>query len=83
MIFRAKGMEIYGSILKLRETGGAGMVITIGTPQMFPPPGGVGDLYYELQQRNKIPEPFLAVRIDAAWTLKPTAAHLFPTALNT
>ncbi len=33
-------------------------------------------------ERNKIPEPWLAIRIDSAWTLKPTAAHLFPGFLN-
>lgn len=79
---RQKSLETYGAVLKLRESGGVGLVCTIGTPWIFPPPGQVGDLYFELMERNKIPEPWLAVRIDSAWTLKPTAAHLFPGFLN-
>jgi predicted phage terminase large subunit-like protein len=80
---RQKTLETYGAILKLRESGGAGIVITIGTPWIFPPPGEIGDLYYELKERNKQGEPWLAVRVDSAWTLKSTAAHLFPANLNT
>jgi len=79
---RQKSLDTYGAILKLRESGGVGLVCTIGTPWIFPPPGQIGDLYYELMERNKIPEPWLAVKVDSAWTLKPTAAHLFPTSLN-
>ncbi len=75
---RQKSLETYGAILKLRESGGVGLVCTIGTPWIFPPPGQIGDLYYELMERNKSPEPWLAVRVDSAWTLKPTATHLFP-----
>jgi hypothetical protein len=79
---RLKSLETYGALLKLRESGGVGLVFTIGTPWIFPPPGQIGDLYYELMERNKVPEPWLAVRVDSAWTLKPTAAHLFPGFLN-
>src|SRR6266478_2818073 len=79
---RQKSLETYGAVLKLRESSGVGLVCTIGTPWIFPPPGQIGDLYYELMERNKIPEPWLAVRVDSAWTLKPTAAHLFPGFLN-
>jgi hypothetical protein len=79
---RQKSLETYGAVLKLRESGGVGLVCTIGTPWIFPPPGQIGDLYYELMERNKIPEPWLAVRVDSAWTLKSTAAHLFPGFLN-
>jgi len=79
---RQKSLETYGAVLKLRESGGVGLVCTIGTPWIFPPPGQIGDLYYELMERNKIPDPWLAVRVDSAWTLKSTAAHLFPTNLN-
>jgi predicted phage terminase large subunit-like protein len=79
---RQKSLETYGAVLKLRESSGVGLVCTIGTPWIFPPPGQIGDLYYELMERNKIPEPWLAVRVDSALTLKPTAAHLFPGFLN-
>jgi len=79
---RQKSLETYGAVLKLRESSGVGLVCTIGTPWIFPPPGQIGDLYYELMERNKIPEPWLAVRVDSAWTLKSTAAHLFPGFLN-
>jgi hypothetical protein len=79
---RQKSLDTYGAILKLRESGGVGIVLTIGTPWIFPPPGQLGDLYYELQIRNNVPEPWLAVRVDSAWTLKPEAAHLFPNFLN-
>src|SRR5260370_31334017 len=79
---RQKSLETYGAILKLRESGGVGLVCTIGTPWIFPPPGQIGDLYCELMERNKIPEPWLSIRVDSAGTLKPTPAHLFPGFLN-
>src|SRR6266404_565028 len=79
---RGKVTETYGAILKLRETG-AGLTVTCGTPWVPPPPGGVGDLYWELMKRNSnSPEPWLAVRIDPAWVLKPEFEHLFPDKVN-
>jgi hypothetical protein len=79
---RQKSLEIYGAILKLRETG-AGLACTIGTAWVHPPPGEVGDLYYELMKRNDAdPEHPLAVKVEPAWILKPQSAHKFPNHLN-
>lgn len=91
---RQKGLNTYDALLKLREAG-AGITITIGTPWVAPPPGGVGDLYYELMKRNdpqaverhgeKYMSPTdreLAVMVEPAWILKPEATHLFPDHVN-
>jgi predicted phage terminase large subunit-like protein len=75
---RDKILKVYSALLKLREAG-AGVTITLGTPWVHPPPGEIGDLYYELIERNKKdPEHPLAVMVQPAWILKPESAHLFP-----
>jgi hypothetical protein len=80
---RQKGLETYGAILKLRETGNLGIVVTIGTAWVTPPPDGVGDLYFELMKRSRnSPDNWLAIKVEPAWVLKPTSAHKFPDYLN-
>jgi hypothetical protein len=75
---RDKILKVYDAFLKLREAG-AGMAITLGTPWVHPPPDEIGDLYWELMERNKKdPEHPLAVKVEPAWILKPESAHLFP-----
>jgi hypothetical protein len=79
---RDKILKVYDAFLKLREAG-AGATITLGTPWVHPPPDEIGDLYWELMERNKKdPEHPLAVKVEPAWILKPESAHLFPDHLN-
>jgi hypothetical protein len=80
---REKSLETYGALLKLREAGGAGIVVCIGTPWVQPPPGESGDMYWELMKRNdQDPTHPMAVLRQSAWILKPESSHLFPDHLN-
>jgi hypothetical protein len=61
---RAKVIETYDALLKLREVGSS-LVITVGTAWY------IGDLYWELQRRNNDdPQKSLAVLVQPAWTVK-------------
>src|SRR5258708_1288075 len=80
---REKSLETYGALVKLREAGGAGAVVCIGTPWVQPPPGESGDMYWELMKRNdQDPTHPMAVLRQSAWILKPESTHLFPDNLN-
>jgi len=69
------------ALLKLRESGGVGLVCTTARRGYFRPRTDRRP-YYELMERNKSPERVACSPCGQRVTLKPTAAHLFPGFLN-
>jgi hypothetical protein len=70
----AKGIQVFDSLLKLREANSnSGLTCIAGTPWK------IGDLYWELIRRNDAALPGekpTAIKVEPAWIVKQTAKHI-------